>query len=285
MSTGHNLCAKPVWSTIGKWILLIKWGVCTAPAVLAQTVTSGTETQMTETSAPQNSEHRWRYTLGLKVKTLNLADASTDVALRPVLGLRYGRWRLGHATGDEWLAFSGYRKEANLAYQLHDDERLKVNLSLRVHNLKDNSNFDGFSSGKTTLRARVGMNYQLNKRWSVGTDVTQDLMGRGDGTTLSIGASYGLPLSERSLLNLSAGVNWATADHWASEMRLLPTPPGGWHAGLGSVGVGLSYRYALTPQWAWFGTVGSSRHLGQVDTVSPSTLSWSGQIGVLYFSR
>jgi outer membrane scaffolding protein for murein synthesis (MipA/OmpV family) len=160
-----------------------------------------------------------------------------------------------------------------------------VDLSFRIQNLQDNSSFDGFSSGKNTLRARVGVNYQLNKRWSVGTDVTQDLMDRGDGTTLSVGASYGLPLSDRSTLSLSAGVNWATADHWATQLRLLPPPAGGWHSGLGSLGLGMSYRYALTPQWAWFGTVGSSRHLGQVDAVSPSTLSWSGQIGVLYFSR
>ena len=243
------------------------------------------EPQTPDTQQSDVPAKRWRYTVGLKLKTQDLADARTDLSLRPVLGLRYGRWRLGHATGDEWLAFSGYRKEANLAYQLRDDERLKVDLSLRVQNLQDNSSFDGFSSGKNTLRGRVGVNYQVNKRWSVGTDVTQDLMDRGDGTTLSVGASYGLPLSERSTLSLSAGVNWATADHWATQLRLLPPPPGGWHAGLGSVGLGMSYRYAFTPQWAWFGTVGSSRHLGQVDTVSPSALSWSGQIGVLYFSR
>ena len=243
------------------------------------------EPQTPDTQPSDVPAKRWRYTVGLKLKTQDLADARTSLALRPVLGVRYGRWRLGHATGDEWLAFSGYRKEANLAYQLRDDERLKVDLSLRVQNLQDNSSFDGFSSGKNTLRARVGVNYQVNKRWSVGTDVTQDLMDRGDGTTLSVGASYGLPLSERSTLSLSAGVNWATADHWATQLRLLPPPPGGWHAGLGSVGLGMSYRYAFTPQWAWFGTVGSSRHLGQVDTVSPSALSWSGQIGVLYFSR
>jgi hypothetical protein len=285
MRTGHTLCPKPVLSTTGKWILIVAWGTGMASAVLAQTVAADTETPMAETPTPQKPAHQWRYTLGLKVKTHNLADASTDVALRPVLGLRYGRWRLGHATGDEWLAFSGYRKEANLAYQLRDDERLKVDLSLRVQNLKDNSNFDGFSSGKNTLRARIGVNYQLNKRWSLGTDVTQDLMGRGDGTTLSVGASYGLPLNEHSTLSLSAGVNWATADHWATQLRLLPPPPGGWRPGLGSVGLGMSYRYALTPQWAWFGTVGSSRHLGQVNAVSPSTMSWSGQIGVLYFSR
>ena len=243
------------------------------------------EASAAETDVPQNAGHHWRYAVGLKLKTLDLADARTDLALRPVLGVHYGRWRLGHATGDEWLTFSGYRKESNLAYQLRDDERLKVALSLRIQNLQDNSSIDGFSSGKNTLRARMSANYPLSKRWSVGTDVTQDLMDRGDGTTLSVGASYGLPLSERSALSLSGGVEWATADHWATQLRLLPPPPEGWHSGLGSVGLGLSYRYALTSQWAWFGTVGSSRHLGQVDAVSPSNMSWSGQIGILYFSR
>ena len=256
----------------------------TPPAQVEQTPAAA-DPQPPEATPKDVTAKRWRYALGLKLKTRELANGHTDLALRPVLGVRYGRWRLGHATGDEWLTFSGYRKESNLAYQLRDDERLKVALSLRVQNLQDNSSFDGFSSGKNTLRARVGVNYQLNKRWSVGTDVTQDLMDRGDGTTLSVGASYGLPLSERSALSLSGGVEWATADHWATQLRLLPPPPGGWHSGLGSVGLGMSYRYAFTPQWAWFGSVGSSRHLGQVNAVSPSALSWSGQVGVLYFSR
>jgi hypothetical protein len=278
-------CLALVWAAVSSNVAQAQSNDSAPIEAPVDTTPKAANPQPLENTPIEDPAKRWRYTLGLKLKTRDLADAHTDLALRPVLGLRYGRWRLGHATGDEWLAFSGYRKEANLAYQLRDDERLKVDLSLRVQNLQDNSSFDGFSSGKNTLRARVGVNYQLNKRWSVGTDVTQDLMDRGDGTTLSVGASYGLPLSERSTLSLSAGVNWATADHWATQLRLLPPPPGGWHAGLGSVGLGMSYRYALTPQWAWFGTVGSSRHLGQVDTVSPSTMSWSGQIGVLYFSR
>ena len=278
---------------MGVWAWLV-WAAFSINVAQAQaTDTTGPVDQTPAAADPQLPEatpkdvtaKRWRYALGLKLKTRELANGHTDLALRPVLGVRYGRWRLGHATGDEWLTFSGYRKESNLAYQLREDERLKVALSLRVQNLQDNSSFDGFSSGKNTLRARVSANYQLNKRWSVGTDVTQDLMDRGDGTTLSVGASYGLPLSERSALSLSGGVEWATADHWATQLRLLPPPPGGWHSGLGSVGLGMSYRYAFTPQWAWFGSVGSSRHLGQVNAVSPSALSWSGQVGVLYFSR
>ena len=284
--------SPPQWA-MGAWAWLV-WAAFSMNVAQAQATDTTASVEQTPAAAdPQPPEatpkdvpaKRWRYTLGLKLKTRDLADARTEVALRPVLGFRYGRWRLGHATGDEWLAFSGYRKASNLAYQLRDDERLKVALSLRVQNLQDNSSFDGFSSGKNTLRARVGVNYPLNKRWSVGTDVTQDLMDRGDGTTLSVGASYGLPLSERSALSLSGGVEWATADHWATQLRLLPPPPGGWHSGLGSVGLGMSYRYAFTPQWAWFGSVGSSRHLGQVNAVSPSALSWSGQVGVLYFSR
>ena len=288
------LRSPPLW-TMGACLGLV-WVVVSSNVAQAQTTETTPATQIEQTPAaadPQPPEarssdapaHPWRYTLGLKLKTRELSDGHTELALRPVLGVRYGRWRLGHATGDEWVAFSGYRKESNLAYQLRDDERLQVALSLRVQNLQDNSSFDGFSSGKNTLRARVSANYQLSKRWSVGTDVTQDLMDRGDGTTLSLGVSYGLPLSERSALSLSGGVEWATADHWATQLRLLPPPPEGWHSGLGSVGLGMSYRYAFTPQWAWFGTVGSSRHLGQVNAVSPSTLSWSGQIGVLYFSR
>jgi outer membrane scaffolding protein for murein synthesis (MipA/OmpV family) len=223
--------------------------------------------------------------VGVKLQSREAADASTTVNLRPVLGLRYGRWRIGHPTGTEWLSFSGYRKESNLAYQWRDDERLKVGLSLRVQNLQDNSSFDGFSSGQNTLRGRVSVNYKLDRHWSLGSDLTQDLMGRGDGTTLSVGAAYGLPLSDRSALSLSAGLNWATADHWATQWRQAAAPAEPWHSGLGSLGVGMSYRYALTPQWAWFGTLSSSRPLGQVQTISPHSLSWQGQLGLLYFSR
>lgn len=238
-----------------------------------------------ETPAAGTSEHRWLYTLGVKAQSRDVADASTDLSVRPVLGLSYGRWRFGHPTGTDWLRFSGYRKESNLAYQLRDDERVKVGLSLRVQNLKDNSSFDGFSSGQNTLRGRVSVSYRLDSRWALGSDVTQDLMGRGDGTTLSVGTSYALPLDERSTLSLSAGLNWASARHWATEWRLAPTPEGGWHAGLGSLGFGLSYRYAVTPQWAWFGTLGTVRPLGQVQSVSPNALNWTGQLGLLYFSR
>ncbi len=245
-------------------------------------------TQDTAPEAPAPSENpakRWQYTLGLKLKSSEQADGRKSLALRPVLGLRYGRWRLGHATGDEWFKFSGYRESTNLAYDLRDDDKLHIALSARIQNIEDNTSFDGFSSGKNTVRARVSMGYRLDPHWSLGSDVTQDLLNRGDGTTLSMGVSYLWPLSERSALSLSSGASWATARHWATQMRLRPVPEGGWQSGLGDWGLGMGYRYAITPQWAWFGNLGTARHLGQVNEVSPSQFRWSGQLGLLYFSR
>lgn len=279
MRAPTQLKPSKLWS-MGLWSVLL----CAAlpMAVAAQ---PSQATAVSATPAGETGAHRWFYTLGVKTQVRDLADASTDVAIKPVLGLSYGRWRFGHPTGTEWLRFSGYRQESNVAYQLRDDERMKVGLSLRVQNLKDNSNFDGFSSGQNTLRGRVSVNYRLDARWALGSDFTQDLMGRGDGTTLSAGASYALPLNERSALNLSAGATWATADHWATAWQLAPTPASGWRSGLGSLGLGLSYRYAIGPQWAWFGTLGTTKPLGQVQSISPHQLNWTAQVGLLYFSR
>ena len=261
----------------------------TAPGAAApahRTAQDNTHNAAPEPPAPDPiPAKRWQYTVGLKLKSSEQADGRKGLDLRPVLGLRYGRWRLGHATGDEWFKFSGYREATNLAYDLREDDKIHIALSARIQNIEDNSSFDGFSSGKNTVRARVSMGYQLDKHWSLGSDVTQDLMDRGDGTTVSMGLSYLWPLSERSALSLSSGATWATARHWATQLRQRPTPEGGWHSGLGEWGWGMSYRYALTPQWAWFGTLGTSRHLGQVNEVSPSHFSWNGQLGLLYFSR
>ena len=227
----------------------------------------------------------WSYSLGVKLKAGDMAHPGTGLSLRPVLGLRYGRWRFGHSSGDEWLRFSAYRKDSSLEYDWRDDSRLKVSLSGRIQNLKDNESFDGFSSGRNTLRARMSMNYRLHNAWSIGLDLTQDMLNRGDGTTMTVGASYWWALDDHSSLSVNAGTTWATRDHWRTLMRDAAVPEGGWRAGLGEVGGGLSYRYSLRPHWAWFGTLSTTRTLGQVAEVSPTPLIWRGQIGLIYFSR
>lgn len=227
----------------------------------------------------------WQYALGLKLKADDVAHPGKQIKLRPVIGLRHGRWRIGQNTSEDWLRFSGYRKDTGIEYDWKDSDKLKVALSLRIQNITDNESFDGFGSGKNTLRGRASVSYRLTPRWSMGVDFTQDLLARGDGTTVTLGGSYLWPLDERSSLSINSGVNWATADHWQTQYRTAPAPASPWRAGLGGLGAGLSYRYSIRPQWAWFGTVSTSRALGQVNEVSPSLLTWSGQIGLLYFSR
>lgn len=269
--------------------------VCLGPglgcaAVLAQeaTATASPELPTEEaTQAPSSppTPATWQYALGLKLKADDVAHPGNQVRLRPVIGLRYGRWRIGQSTNTDWLRFNGFRKDTGLEYDWKDSDKVKVALSLRLQNITENESADGFGPGLKTLRGRASINYRLTPRWSIGTDITQDLLNRGDGSTLTAGVSYLWPLDERSTLSINSGVNWATASHWQTQYRTAPPPAAAWHAGVGGIGAGLSYRYSSHPQWAWFGTVGTSRALGQVNEVSPSLLTWSGQIGLLYFSR
>lgn len=265
-----------------------------ACALASHSVKAAQTTEATETAAPADraapdspaqGPHAWSYSLGIKLKADDMAHPGTGLSVRPVLGLRYGRWRFGHSSGDEWLRFAGYRKDSSLEYDWRDDPRLKVSLSGRIQNLKDNESFDGFSSGRNTLRARASINYRLHNAWTIGLDLTQDMLNRGDGTTMTVGASYWWALDDHSSLSVNAGTTWATRDHWRTLMRDAALPEGGWRAGLGEIGGGLSYRYSLRPQWAWFGTLSTTRTLGQVAEVSPTPLIWRGQIGLMYFSR
>lgn len=226
---------------------------------------------------------RWQYAVGIKLKNDDLG--SGQVHLRPVIGLRYGRWHIGQTTSEDWLRFGSYRKDTGLEYDWKTSDKLKVALSARVHNITHNEGFDGFSGGRNTLRARASMAYRLTPRWTLGIDLTQDVINRGDGTTLTPGVSYLWPLSEHSTLSLSMGTTWATADHWQNQYRESPLPARPWRAGLGDAGAGLSYRYSLGGPWAWFTTLSTGRPLGQAAEVSTEPHTWSGQIGLLYFSR
>lgn len=237
------------------------------------------------TARDDDTAHHWRYSLGLKWRVDDVGYPTRDGNFRPMLGLRYGRWRLGANTGEDWLRYASYIKESNVEYDWLERDRLRVGLSARIQNLTDNDSFDGFGGGRNTLRARAHITWRLTPRWSIGGEVTQDMLARGDGTTLTAGLSYLWPLSERSSLGLSAGVTWATGSHLQNRYRELVLPAGGWQAGLSNLGGGVSWRYSVARHWAWFATVGSSRPLGQLHEVSPSAAIWNGQIGLLYFSH
>jgi hypothetical protein len=225
------------------------------------------------------------YAVGLRIRTNDLTDLGATSKLLPLIGLRYGRWKLGSSADiDEWLAFNSFRKEPTVSFDLAQSDRIKAALSLRIQNIKTGESFDFIESGRKTLRGRALVNYKLGTSSFLGFEVTQDLLNRGDGTTVSLGVSESFRLTERSLLIANAGVTWANAIHWQAG-NPASTAAGNLSSGLGSVGVGASYRYSPSPSWAWYTSVGSSRLVGEVGQVLGTQWRFSGQLGILYFGK
>jgi MltA-interacting protein MipA len=272
------------WAAPSPRLLLTDAG--RADEAVQATITPGTAaTGASHKPDADTGAHRWRYSVGLKWRVNDVGYPSRAGSLRPMLGLRYGRWRLGANTGEDWLRYDSYLKESNLEYDWLERDRLRVGLSARIQNLDDNASFDGFAGGRNTLRGRAHISWRLTQRWSIGSEITQDLLVRGDGTTLTAGLSYLWPLSERSSVGLGAGATWATGTHLQTRHRSLPRPADGWQAGLSEWGAGVSWRYSIDRRWALFASVGSATPLGPLRDVSPSVTIWNGQMGLLYFSH
>jgi len=227
----------------------------------------------------------WNYTLGMRIRADDINQASRSAKLRPVLGLRYGRWRVGIGDGQEWLRFNSFRKEPSLSYQWIEKNDISLGLSMRIHNLNTNEGFDVFEPGRKTLRSRVLANVRITDRWSAGVEWTQDLLNRGDSSTLGLGVSYAWPLSNHSELSLSSGLTWAPAEHWRTAAGIHRIGAGGLTTGTGSVGSGLSYKHSLSRQWAWYSTLGINKEVGNVAKLSGPHSLVNGQIGLLYFDR
>ena len=243
----------------------------------AQYATSDTDSE--------NSNPEFHYTLGLRLHADDINQTTHSFKLRPVVGMRYGRWRVGIGDGQEWLRFNSFRKEPALSYQWIEKSQLSLGFSMRIHNLNTGQAFDVFEPGRKTLRGRVLANVRVTDRWSAGVEWTQDVLNRGDSSTLGLGVSYAWPLTEHSELSLNSGMTWAPAEHWRTAAGLNRVGAGGLTTGIGMVGSGLSYKHSLSKHWAWFSTLGLNKEVGTVAKLSGPHSLVSGQIGLLYFER
>ena len=252
----------------------------------AQTANDSMQTaQSSEAADPPELPAQVRYTLGLRLRSSDLSHLSGSSALRPVLGLRYGRWRIGIGDSQEWLRFNSFRKEPALTYQWIEKRDVSLGLSMRIHNLSTGQGFDLFEGGRKTLRSRALANARITDRWSAGIEWTQDLLNRGDSSSLGLGLAYAWPVTPHSELSLNAGVTWAPAEHWRTSQGAARVGAASLRTGTGSVGSGLSYKHSLSAQWAWYGSLGVNKDVGSVaDLTGPHTLV-NGQIGLLYFQR
>ena len=247
--------------------------------------TAKAQNNSTETSAIIGEADQIYYTLGTRLKSNDMGDWKNTSRVRPVIGLRYGKWQLGIGDGRAWRNLGQFGSEPTLSYQVMDEPDLNIGLSMRVHNVSTGESFDVFEGGKNTLRTRVMMHRKINKRWRLNGDWTQDILNKGDGTTLNLGLSYAWPVFQQSELILHADSTWATAEHWRnSASHVKQGPLDLVSTGFQKVSAGLTFKQSISRHWAWYSTFAISQPIAELKKVQAREIS-SGQIGILYFQR
>ncbi len=247
--------------------------------------TAKAQNNSTETSAIIGEADQIYYTLGTRLKSNDMGDWKNTARVRPVIGLRYGKWQLGIGDGRAWRNLGQFGSEPTLSYQVMDEPDLNIGLSMRVHNVSTGESFDAFEGGKNTLRTRVMMHRKINKRWRLNGDWTQDILNKGDGTTLNLGLSYAWPVFQQSELILHADSTWATAEHWRnSALYAKQGPLDLVSTGFQKVSAGLTFKQSISRHWAWYSTFAISQPIAELKKVQAREIS-SGQIGILYFQR
>jgi hypothetical protein len=248
--------------------------------------TANAQNSSTEASPVISESDQLNYTLGTRLKSNDLGDWQNTARVRPVIGLRYGKWQLGIGDGRAWRNLGQFGSEPTLSYQVMDEQDLNIGLSMRVHNVSTGESFDVFEGGKNTLRTRVMLHRKINQRWRFNADWTQDVLNKGDGTTLNLGLSYAWPVFQQSELILHADSTWATAEHWRNSGSQFKTGPLNLvTTGFQKVSAGLTFKQSISRHWAWYSSFAISQPIAELKRISGSNEIASGQIGILYFKR
>ena len=262
---------------------------CLIAIILATTllpIVANAQNNLTESASIIGEADQLSYTLGTRLKSNDMGDWQNTARVRPVIGLRYGKWQLGIGDGRAWRNLGQFGSEPTLSYQFTDEHDVNIGLSMRVHNVSTGESFDVFEGGKNTLRSRVMLHRKINQRWRFNADWTQDVLNKGDGTTLNLGLSYAWPVFQQSELILHADSTWATAEHWRNSGSQFKT--GSLNlvtSGFQKVSAGLTFKQSLSRHWAWYSSFAISHPIAELKGISGSNEIASGQIGILYFKR
>ena len=265
------------------------YALCLVVIIFSMTLlpcTANAQKSSTEASPVIGEADQLYYTLGTRLKSNDMGDWQNTARVRPVIGLRYGKWQLGIGDGRAWRNLGQFGSEPTLSYQVMDEQDLNIGLSMRVHNVSTGESFDVFEGGKNTLRSRVMLHRKINQRWRFNADWTQDVLNKGDGTTLNLGLSYAWPVFQQSELILHADSTWATAEHWRNSGSQFKT--GSLNlvtSGFQKVSAGLTFKQSLSRHWAWYSSFAISHPIAELKRISGSNEIASGQIGILYFKR
>ena len=225
------------------------------------------------------------WSLGLRLSMNDLRQPDR-LGLRPMIGLRWGRWRAGPVDGGTWYRFGQVRTDNNLTYDWLDTARFRTSLSASIVNLSKDATLDALEPGLKTVRGKATLDYLGWSHWSVGLVATQDLLDRGAGTALSPSITYRQALSEDSTILLSQSATWATSTLWTTDHQLNPEGTVHQGTGWGSLDTSLTLRQRWKRHVSWYAQMSRSHVLGPLyPTAHPEHTTWSAQAGLIYFGR
>ncbi len=241
--------------------------------------------QEAASASPTTAPDRLVWTLGLRLRMDDLAHPG-HLSPRPIIGLRYGRWRTGPVDGNNWYRFGQVRTDNSLTYDWLDSAHWRTSLSASIVNLQKDSPTELLETGRKTLRGKATIDYIAWTHWTAGLVITQDLLGRGAGTAFSPSITYRQALSENSTLLLTQSVTWATAEMWQTMQRLSLDSAVRQGQGWGATDSVVTLRHRWKPQWSWYVQMNRNQTLGPVHPGTDAERTrWSAQAGLLYFNR
>lgn len=226
------------------------------------------------------------WSLGLRIRMDDMGHAG-QLRLRPMIGLRYGRWHTGAVDGETWHRFGQIKTDNTLTYDWLDSENWRTSLSASIVNMDRDSSFDTFQSGRKTVRGKATIDYLGWSHWSTGLALTQDLMNRGAGTSLSPSITYRQALTDSSTILLSQSFTCAQSDLWRYTPQFDPSvnqaQDGHWGR---SMDTSITLRQRWKAHWSWFAQLNRSQTLKAGDPIArEGQVRWAGQIGMIYFQR
>jgi len=237
-----------------------------------------------------------RYVLGATVTSSAEYPGSDQRAtkLRPLWAFQYGRWRLSSSRASAVLGFATDAAGPGASAELVATKNWHLGAAFRFDSgrkASDSPYLNGLPDVARTLRGRIYTSYDINKQWSIGGNVSQDLLGRGGGALASIDLGYRRWITPRIEWTNGIGATLADSrnmstyfgisDEQAVKSGLRPFTA---NAGVRDVHFGTGLTTALSPHWIAFGNLGWSRLMGDAAD-SPLTRRASGasaSLGIAY---
>jgi MipA family protein len=199
-----------------------------------------------------------------------------EVSARPVIGLRWGRFRLTSSQANLIEGPGDGSRSPGASLSLLESSRWSSGLALRHdkgRSPSDDPRLAALPALRSTLRARLYGRYALDSQAgdqrALGAALSSDLLGRDGGVTLSVDLSRRVALSPTLRWTQGIGLGAADATYMrghhgvpadsATAAGLPAYRPGG---GLTDVHLGTGLTWRVAPSWRVGGTLGFSHLLG-----------------------